>query len=272
MKRRTLLAGAGSALSLSVAGCIDDIRSGDDGSGDPGSPSDGTPRERGDHCGPASQSLSELLAEEAGDASICPADAAPSFALENERETEVTVSVNVGDGDGLAETYTLPPGERVVEPAAFETHPDLAGTITVGTAETEVAWPDRSCYRYGVSLTPDGVENGWVEPLRGPGDTQHDCYAGDDAVVYVRSEGENRTVEVTVTDRCDGGETTETFELDAGETEQTRELLTNGGVYDIDVDVEDGGSESYEFREECWGLDVTVAADGEVSMQRLAID
>lgn len=272
MNRRTLLA-AVPAAATPVVGCLDDGSGGGEaGSDDAVTPSSDDDAEPDDGCGPAAQSLSDLLTRETGDPADCPDSASTSFALENERDESLEVSVDVEGEDALAGTYALEPGERVVEGSALEPAAEVAGTVTVDGEETAVSWPDRSCYRHGIALTPDGVENGWVEPLQGPGDTQHDCYAGDDALLRVGSVGESRTVAVTVVDRCAGTEVTETFEVDADGSEQARGLLTNGGAYDLEIDVEEGESATHEFADDCWGAVIGVEADGEVRVHGVEID
>lgn len=273
MNRRTLLAGSGSALSASFVGCLNRGVSGLGGEEDNGvTPARGTPPEFDEDCGPAEHPLSVLLTNEPGDSSVCVDGATPSFALENEREEALTITVDITTDDKFSETYTLAPGERIVEESAFEAASGLTGTVTVDEEESEVVWSDRSCYRHAITLVPDGIKNGWIKPFRGPGDTQHDCYAGDESVVFVRSLGEARTVEVTTTNLCTGEEIIETFELDGDETERAWGLVTDGGMYNLEATTHDDNSTNYEFHEKCWGVDITVEENGELSIYPVGID
>ncbi|WP_259532850.1 hypothetical protein [Halalkaliarchaeum sp. AArc-CO] len=89
--------------------------------------------------------------------------------------------MEIEDGE-LAETYMLEPGERVVKASGFEARSEVSGRVTIdGEERHRLLWPERSCYRHGIALGSEAIETGWVEPLEGPGDTQHDCYAGVDA-------------------------------------------------------------------------------------------
>jgi hypothetical protein len=40
----------------------------------------------------------------------------------------------------------------------------------------------------------------------------------------------------------------------------------------VTVSVEDGGEETYEFENDCWGLSASVDGDGEVVIHQVAID
>lgn len=268
MNRRQLLTTAGVALSASYSGCIGNV----DGE-DPVTPSSGTTSEVSDDCGPAEYSLSELFTTEIGDPSSCFTGATPSVAIENERDETLTVTVNIDNEDAITETYTLASDERIVERSAFEAEAGVTGIVSIdGEVEQRVEWPDRSCYRHGIALTPDGVEIGLVEPLRGPGDTQHDCYAGDDALVSVHSVGESRTITVKIVDLCAETASTQTVDLSADESERVTGALTTGGMYDVTVDVKDGDSQTYEFYEGCWGVEISIEEDGEVRLHEMAID
>lgn len=273
MNRRTLLAGTSSILSVPVVGCLASPPSelGNEND-DTATSATGTPPESGNDCGPAHQPLSALLSDETGDPSACYDGAAPSLAIMNERETDLTVSVALRDGAALSETYTLGPGERTVETRAFEATPNLTGTVEIDGEETQVVWPDRSCYRHGIALLSKGIETGLVEPLSGPGDASHDCYAGDDAILSVVSRGEARSISVTVSDLCTGAETTEIFELGADDIERTRGLVKNGGRYDLTAVVEGGDSRTYAYRENCWGVAFSVEEDGELRVTQVGID
>lgn len=271
MKRRSVLgssvSGAASAL---LAGCLGgglgDLASSDDAV----SPSSGTRSALDDGCGQADHPLAELLTDDAGDTSQCTDRTRPSFAIENARDETLSVAVSLRGGDDLSETYTLEPGERVVEVSAFAVESDLTGTVTVDGHETTVEWPAQSCLRHAVALTADGVVAGWVDPLAGPGDAQHDCYAGDDAIVSVSTGERPATVTVTATDRCGDTETTETADLLPEDVERFRTLVRNGGVYDVAVDVEEGGSETYAFEDDCWGVAVHVDEGGDPEVRASA--
>lgn len=235
-------------------------------------PSSASPSNPDDGCGPAALSLSELFTDETGDRSFCFDGATPSLAIENERDETLTVTVDVETDGAITETYTLESGERVVERNAFEAKARLTGTVTVdGEGEQSIEWPERSCYRHGIALTPDGIEIGRIEPLSGPGDTQHDCYPGDGVPLRVRS-ADARTVTVEITDLCTGTNVTETLEPNADETARLDDVLANGGTYTVAVDVEGGQSRTHEFREDCWGVSVAVDGDGTVRVDGIAID
>ena len=271
INRRQILATTGFALSTSVAGCITDTRrtTGDS----PITPAPGTPPSSSGDCGPAERSVSELLTAETGDSSYCPEAAEPSLAVENERDEHHTVTVELSTEEGFTESYTLDPDERAVESTAFRTEAEISGTVRIDDDERySVTWPDRSCFRHGIALTPDGIEIGWIEPLSGPGDTQHDCYAADTAQLRLISAGKARTVTVTVADRCANSESTKTVELAADEVETSNDTLTNGGMYTLTVDVHDGGSETYDFHETCWGVSALVDEAGEIRMENISID
>ena len=276
MNRRAILAATGASVSAVVAGCLDRRLGDGTSSDDVVTPTVGTRSELGDDCGPADRPLSELLTDDTGEFSRCPDGASTSFAIENERTDSVSVTIELLDGDAFSESYTLEPDERVVERRAFDVGTDLTGTVVVDGDETTVEWPERSCYRHGIALTDDGVAVGWVTPFQGPGDTQHDCYAGDDALLTVRSRRSQLedpgTLTVTVTDRCHGRETTESFHLEPEDSEQVDHLLRNGAVYDVTAAFEGGEPETVAFHEDCWGVDVIVDEDEEIQFGKKLMD
>ena len=276
MKRRAILAATGASVSAVVAGCLDGSLGGDTSSNDAVTPTAGTHSELGEDCGPADRPLSELLTDDTGEPSRCPDGASPSFAIENERAESVSVAVELRDGETFSESYTLEPGERVVERRVFEVETDLTGTVVVDGDETALEWPETSCYRHAIALTDDGVAVGWVAPFQGPGDAQHDCYAGDDARLSLRSRRslleDPGTLAVTVTDRCRGRETTESFHLEPEDFEQIDHLLRNGAVYDVTAAFEGGEPETVAFHEDCWGVDVIVDEDEEIRFEKKLID
>lgn len=270
MKRRALLATAALGGGAILGGCLDEAGESDDGNGsEPPTGSSGeTPA--GD-CGPAADPLSELLGDDSGDLDACFEGATPDLVVENGRGDALAATVAVDDV--FEESYDLEPGERAIERGPFEAAAGLEVTVTLedGIELTE-SWDERSCYRHGVAITDDGLEVGWVEPLQGPGDTQHDCYPGSDAPLEVGNVGEPRTVTVTIEDRCAGTSTTETLELEADDGDRLDGLLESGGVYDVTVDVEGGEAETYEFHEGCWGVSALVDEDGGVRIGQLGID
>lgn len=81
------------------------------------------------------------------------------------------------------ERYDLAPGERVVERSALPTDGTRVATVTIDGETASGSWDGLSCYRHGIAVGPDETEFGLVAPLSGPGDTQHDCYEGDDASI-----------------------------------------------------------------------------------------
>ena len=276
MNRRAFLAATGASVSAVVAGCLDGGLDDDTSSNDAVTPTAGTHSELDKGCGPADRPLSELLTDDTGVSSRCPEGASPSFAIENERDESVTVAIELRGGDAFSESFTLDPDERVVEHRAFDGETELTGTVVVDGDETTVEWPARSCHRHGIALTDDGVAVGWMTPFQGPGDTQHDCYAGDDALLTVRSRRSQLedpgTLTVTVTDRCRGRETTESFQLEPEDFERVDHLLRNGGMYDVSASFEGGEPATVTFHEDCWGMDVTVDEDEEIQFGKKLID
>ncbi|WP_265110282.1 hypothetical protein [Halosolutus halophilus] len=260
MNRRSLLASV--AAGAVVAGCL----GADPSSGaDPGAGDDEPPAS--DECGVAAEPLSALLTDGTGDPSYCFEGAQPGLTIANERDDPIEASIAVAT---FEERYDLDPGERVVEHSAFEAADDLTVTVTVGDEEYTRTWTERSCYRHGIAITDEGVTIGRIEPLQGPGDTQHDCYPGKTADVWIGTEGPPRAATVTVDDRCDGTSTSQTIEVDR--SVRVEDVLTSGGNYDVAIDVHAGGSDTYEYREECWGLMADIEVDGTVTIYKRGID
>lgn len=275
MKRRALLAGTSSALSVSAVGCFDNSRTNDGPQTNDGAQNNTeTPSvtELSSEYSGACESIGQPLSERLGDpprTSSCHDGATPSFTIENEREADVTVTVSI---QSLTETYTLESGERIVEWHAFEASDDLKGTVEVNGKEKQIGWPDRSCYRHGVAITATDIETGYIEPMRGPGDVQHDCYAGDNALLTVVSRGVERSITVTIGNVCSGEEVIEEFDLPADGIERTNELLTSGGIYLLTAAVDDGESKSYTFHDNCLGVEISVDEGGELRFIEHNID
>lgn len=268
MKRRQLIATAGLTLSASLGGCLSNPTEALGGQPHDErivTPSTGSSESTGANCGPADQPLSALLTDESGE---CAGEGgAPSLVVQNERDEQVEVTIDLSGGGGFSGTYLLDRSERVVQPGAFETADGITGTVSVGDTEWSVRWPGRSCYRYGVALTSEGPRIGWVKPIGGINDTRHACYPGDAYSLQVRSKGQARTVTVTVTDVCADTTNTYTLEIGADKVKGVEDALVSGGMYDVIVDVEGGGSKTYEYHNQCWSLDATVQADGSISVQ-----
>lgn len=285
MNRRAVLAAVAGG-SVSIGGCLTDAPR-DDGGTD-GSPESGggtagggdderRPDEQsarslpespasGD-CGVAAEPTSARLTDAVGDPEYCFDGATPDLVVANERDRPVSATVSVST---VEEDFDLDADERVVERSAFEAAPDLAATVTVDGEEYTWTWDERSCYRHAIAIVDDGVEFGRIEPLEGPGDTQHDCYPGRPTEIRLGAEGSPRTVTVTIDDRCTGTRTTETVDVDGGA--RLGDALVNGGNYDVAVDVHDGGSAVYEYREMCWGLIASIDEDGAVHIYERGID
>ena len=287
MERRELLCGVAAGGAV-FAGCLDAARGGseddstaptDDGTGDEsstnGSGTETTGASTGGDCA-AAVPLTDQLTDELSDDqyAVCSDDREPSLVVANEREEAATVVVEAGeDADGVeVGPLELAPGERsvdsrVVSAGAF----DELTAIVDGESTTwalEQAGP--ICYRRGVVVTDDDVQIGNVEPLAGPGDAQHDCYAGDPAQITIYNGERSTVVELSITDRCGGRNREFELELEPEDVVRKREALTNGGIADVEVAVDDATA-SYRFDEECWGLEIGVV-DGEPEIQPMAID
>lgn len=274
MKRRDLLAVGSGTTALALAGCPDALASSpEDDEGEALTPVDREPGEpEGEGCGPASLPLSELLTDRIGDQDACFEGAEPSLVIQNERAAAVEASVDLDAEGGLSGTYSLDPGERAVEPSAFVTAESVSGTVTVDDEEWAVEWPERACYRYGIAIVPDAVEIGWVQPIQGPGDTQHDCYPGTPLDLEIGAIDGEWTVTATVTDRCTVTDREETVTVSPDGRRRLEDVFESGGVYDVTIDVDGGGSTTKAFREVCWGVSATVEADGGIRLHQLEID
>lgn len=286
--RRQVL-GALGASSLVVAGCLEggdsESSTGDDGHtpGDEEAPAGDAddaggvdealiPEPTGD-CGQATTALSTLLGRDPGESSFCNEDLSPSFAIENERSERVDVTVEVRTGEDILATldYRLEAGERVVERYVERAaDPDRGVTVaefdavavTVDGEEYTGTWDEPSCYRRAVAVVPGGVEVGYVEPMTGPADTMHDCYAGDSKQLRFSVEGASREVHVVLVDHCAEEVIEASYTLDPGITAD-QDALVGGERYDLVVDVEDGSHTIYEYDEQCPGLYVTISPDGD---------
>lgn len=278
MKRRTILAGLGTGGAVSLTGCLDGIiEGGDAGIGADAEadgvvmPSPSTGQTSGDDCGPADLPLTARFTREPGEEEACPDGATPSLALENVADEPQTVTIALTGDVEFEVTYTVEPGERIVERHVIDTAPKTA-SITVNEETYDVAWPERSCYRHGIAVTSDGIDVGWIEPFQGPGDVQHDCYAGDPALLRVSSQGARRTMTVRIDNLCDGTTFEKILDLAAGESEMIRDELRNGGRYDVTVAVDTGDARTFEFQEACGGVRANVDKDGTIQLNELAID
>lgn len=287
MNRRALLGAIAVGGSL-VAGCLDGNRSstGDDGtssSDDDGSPSnDGSavespavPSATGD-CGVGTEPLSSRLVEDGGETAHCHEELTPSLELANERKASVSATLTVeSDGESVFEAqYDLESGKHVLEQGTATAGELESLRLSIAGESTNLTgdWPTLSCCRHAVVLTADGMDVGYVKPLAGPADTQHDCYAGDSAAVRIHNGDAPRTVTVSIVDHCAETITEEELELDGGEVTSIDESLTSGGNYAVVVDVEDGGGDRYDFDEECWGLTASIDDEGTVEIERIGID
>ena len=287
MERRELLCGVAAGGAV-LAGCLDAARGGsdddstaptDDGPGDGtsenGSGAETTGASASGDCA-AAVPLSEQLTDEVPDDQhvVCSDDREPSLVVANEREEATTVVVEAGEGAKRVEIgpLELAPGERsvhsrVVAAGAFD---ELAATVD---GESTTWDPEESgplCYRRGAVVTDDGVEFGYIEPLAGPGDAQHDCYAGDPAQIAIYNEDRTAVVELSVSDHCGDDDAEFEIELEPDEVVRKREALTNGGIADVAVALDDATA-SHRFDEECWGLEIGIV-DGEPEIQPMAID
>lgn len=273
MRRRAVLASTIAGFA-SVAGCL----GGEESSPDPSNDDNDDERsgiEPDGSCGVVTQSLSSQLVSEGG-TDACFDGAEPSLAVENERDepVEATVEITAGESDDplFSKRFDLDPDERLVERSALPADGDRVATVTVAGETASGSWERTSCYRHGIAITREEIEFGLVPPMAGPGDTQHDCYAGDDADIRIYNGETAQTVSLHVVDHCAETTATETFEMEADGVERARGTIANGGIYDVTVSVEDGGEETYEFENDCWGLSASVDGDGEVVIHQVAID
>lgn len=279
MERRRLLTATGALLAGGLAGCLGTEDGPASPDGDDSQPGD-SPNEADepgtdsvdpdeDACSPASRPLSARLVDEPG--GRCHASARPTFVVANERETAADVTVEVESETSSSATYALDPGERSSAERPVELGEPLAGTITVDGERRAIEWPERSCLRHAVAITTDGIETGWIEPTEGPGDTQHDCYAGDAAGVWVSNAGDPRTITVTAADRCDGTTSSETLTVADGGSTKTEPLLVQGRDYELTVEGDGVEADTVAYHGHCWQPYVEIAADGTVSVQQVPV-
>lgn len=177
------------------------------------------------------------------------------------------------DGETVFErSYSLEAGERAIEQEVGPAGDLESVTVTAGDAGSRSGeWAGTACYRHTAVLTGEGLETGYVSPLAGPGDTQHDCYAGDPAPIVLHSETA-RTATVTVVDHCRESVDEETVEFEGDGVARLEDALTNGGRYDVVVEVEDGGAAAAGFHDACWGLSVSIDGDGDVEIGSVEMD
>lgn len=261
----------------------------------PDEPSGGT-------CGPADEALERLLTDDPGDDSACFEGATPSLVVKNARAERIVAHVELDGFETADASVELEPGARTVPGGIVPAADGLEATVTVETDDGAAGddgaadddgtegdggtdddgavhdealtgtWEERSCRRHAIVIGDDGIETGYVAPLSGPEDTQHDCYAGDGAGLRIYNEYAEVTATVLIDDLCTGERRTEELTLGQGDAESIGDALESGGVYDVTVVLEDGTSETYEFHEECWGLSVGIDEDGGLSIHRMAID
>ena len=253
----------------------DDGASDDDSNEIPAEPSGGT-------CGPADEDLEALLTDDPGGGPMCPEGMYPTLVIENTRDERIVALVELDGVETVEAEVELEPGERAVPGRIVPTTDGLEVTVTVegdvgdGEPESEGimtgSWKSRSCRRHAILVGDDDIETGYVSPLSGPGDVEHDCYAGDRAGLRIYNEYVERTVTVLIDDRCAGTRRTEEVPLGVGDVESISDGLVSGGVYDVTVLLEDGTSETYEFHEECWGVSAGIDEQGEIGIHQMAID
>lgn len=222
-----------------------------------------------DVCCLASQSLSTHLTDEPGP--CLTTSGTPALIIENERENSVTTTVDLSGGKDLSKTYNLAPGERIVEPDAFGIVANITGTVTIDGEMWQVHWPDPSCCRPAIALTPDDPTIGWVEPLSGIPDMRQGAYPGSPTLLRLEAEDRARTITVTVTNQCEEMSVTKTVDLPAGQVKLLDGGLVSGGKFDIMVDIEDGTTVTYTYDEAWGGVNVAVSADGTVAFRRFAM-
>lgn len=282
MRRRDLLAASGLAFS-GVGGCL--ARSGGTSSttrsptpNSPDEPTTGEPTTRptpSGACGPAAVPLSGTFTDDRGDERACFEGASAGLVVENEREELISVAVEVEGEDGtvLEVSDDLQPGDRLLERGVLPAQEEHTAHVSLdGDVVASGRWPTPSCYRHGIAVVPGSVEFGFVPPLEGPGDTQHDCYAGDDASLRVYNGEESQSVEIRVLDHCAESVREEALDLEPGAVGRVEDALVAGGNYDVTIDVADGESATYEFREDCWGVTASIDEDGAVTIRQIYVD
>lgn len=283
MNRRKLLAFIGAGSSVGIAGCLGDAETPDSQDGnEPTREAVSTtqtesneevtlPQPTGE-CGPAAMPQSARFVDEGGDSSYCYEGAEASLAIENERDETLPVGVKIVTAQETVfeVSYTLSPNERIIERSVLTAHETHTASVTVdGEDAVTGEWGDVSCFRHGISLTPEAVEFGLIPPLSGPGDTQHDCYAGDSAQIAVSTDDVPQTVTVSIVDHCKETVDEETVTLAPNRFERIHDLLLNGGIYDVVVAVDGGHAAIYNFQEECWGVSAQIDEEGKVTVHQI---
>lgn len=284
MDRRTLLTAIAVGGGAILAGCLEDDpvdqNDADDSGGDERSDDGETntwvadvPEPTGD-CGIAASSIREYLIEDPATAEgadpHCMQGARPSIVVENARESSLSATVEI-DSAAYERTVELESGERHVDSGAFEVDESVTGSVTIGDETHSVAWDAWSCYRHAIVIDESDVVAGWIEPLSGVGDIEHDCYAGAEAILAVGNEGDSREVRIYVTDHCDETTDEKTIDIEADGRVRIEDSLVAGGLYDVTVETADGEWERYSFDEECWGIEAIVD-DGGVDIRPIDID
>ncbi|MFC4989876.1 MULTISPECIES: hypothetical protein [Saliphagus] len=228
------------------------------------------------NCGPDAEPLSSALLDRVDqNEGVCHEDLTPSFVVANEREGAVTAAVEITSGEEpiFEGSYSLGASERAIEQDVGAAADLESVTVTVeGDEELSGGWVGTACYRHAAVLTDDGLATGYVSPLAGLGDTQHDCYAGDPVSIRVSNEGSPRTATITVVDHCRESVVEESLPLEDEGVARLEDALTNGGRYDVAVEVEEGGVAVEEFRDACWGLSVSIDGEGEPEIGPVEMD
>ncbi|GAB3040280.1 hypothetical protein GCM10025298_31960 [Natronobiforma cellulositropha] len=222
-----------------------------------------------DGCGPAAYPLSALLSRERGRHSRDPCfdGATTALAVENERDGPVDAAVTVTTSSGstvLERSYRLSAQERRLESNVLDGNETHTATVTIDGESTTASWDGPSCYRHGLAILPEGLAIGYVEPDGGIGDTQYDCYAGDDTVLFLSNDGLARTVAVEVVDDCHGETADRTLEVGAGERARIDGVLEAGGRFTVRIDVAGDRTASFTLSAVCRGVEVRIDEDGTV--------
>ncbi len=263
MQRRSLLGALGATLAAGQAGCANRLSRARQARL-PDRPEGGFAINVENYCNPADAPLLALLSDDPGDAAPCGDGARPSLAIENGRSRPIDLQITIDQPDGLVNHYALSPGERIVETRALASAGEVAGSVVVDGSEEALLWPEHSCRRHAIALSPGAVEIGWIPPLEGAADAEHACYPGDPAPLRVQAAETGRTVEVAITDRCAEATTTGTFALQADAVETREDIVRHGGDYDLEIAPEDRPAETFTFAEICGGLSVRIAGDGSI--------
>ena len=271
MRRRTILQSAAAGSPL-LAGCLGTTPTGD---GD-AEPRQSTARtdENCELTDPAHSGLSGSLVS-TGSGAECIDEMGVRLVVENERESSVSVDLEAtptdGEHDPVTRSYDLAPGERALGDRALTAGVAYDVAVTDGTSSETGRWPAGSCYRRGVALA-DEIAIGLVEPYRGPGDGQHDCYAGDSRRLRLYNGDDDRSVAVVVRDECNRARVEETYDLAAGDVRRVSDAFLAGEP--VTVSVSGSGVDDVEetFENPCWGLSARIDADGNVSIRETAAD